>query len=172
MKTQYDPILSSLEIPGVKLFPAFDPSITSYTGNVDFYTDSINIIPTASSPGSIITVNGVSVDQGDSYSVNLDVGINDIRIMVLGEDSATTSTYDLKILRASSTVTVEDTTFTAPNHTTKQNTSSKDVLSALMVNISEAAKYVEKTIQGIPISEQTSRNITAKIGRASCRERV
>ncbi len=154
-----DSSLSSLEIPGVILSPAFDPSITSYTGNVDFYIDSINIIPTASSLGSIITVNGVSVDQGDSYSVDLEVGINDILIMITGEDSETTSTYNLKIIKASSTI--EEPTRTTPDSTARQDTPLKDVLSVLTISISEASKYVEKTIQEIPISEQTSRNITA-----------
>jgi len=171
------PTLSSLIIPEVTLSPTFDSGTTSYTGSVDSTVESIDITPTPSSTGASITVNGVAVEPGSPYTVELETGTNDIAIVVTEGDPAITSTYNLVITKEAATENpvVSDPSVQDPTTPESSNTILGDVMSVLSISISDigkavtqigksivvGSKDVEKAVQELPISEQSSQNITA-----------
>lgn len=85
------PLLSSLiasTAAGVMtLNPVFNPLVFNYTlANVPFSVSSINLLATALYPNSTIKINGVVVTGGSSNPVSLNVGTNNISVVVSNTD--------------------------------------------------------------------------------------
>jgi len=83
--------------------PAFDSGTTSYTDNVGNSISSITVTPTTGNPTATVKVNGVPLSSGtESAPINLAVGSTTISIDVKAQDSVTTKTYTVTVIRASS----------------------------------------------------------------------
>lgn len=98
-------VLASLEIKDKEgheaaLNPMFAPDTLSYTANVGYDSDCITVLPIASVPTAVITVNGQELTGGKA-SVELNTGSNSVEIKVTSEGGYTT-TYQVAVTRASS----------------------------------------------------------------------
>ncbi len=93
--------LSGLLISQGDLSPAFAPDTTRYAGRVTQSISSLTVTPTAADPGSTITVNGVTVNNGSSsQAIRLAEGDNLISVVVLAEDGSSSRTYIIIVNRA------------------------------------------------------------------------
>ena len=93
--------LSGLSATAGALSPAFATATTAYTVAVPNATASTTITPTVDTPGTTVTVNGVTVASGAaSGSIALNVGANTITTIVTALDGSTTKTYTTTITRA------------------------------------------------------------------------
>ncbi len=91
--------LSSLIISQGTLTPAFTPDNEDYTAMVANSVTSVDITPTAASPAyQGLTVNGTASVSGTVSTVNLEVGENNIPVIVTAQDG-TTATYTIVITR-------------------------------------------------------------------------
>lgn len=99
-----DTTLSNLTVSPGTLNPAFNNATsTKYFVNVANSTTRINITPTANhSTGAAITVEGNEVISGNTVEVPLNVGENEINIMVTAEDGITTGKTIVTVTRAGS----------------------------------------------------------------------
>ncbi|MFP3786917.1 cadherin-like beta sandwich domain-containing protein, partial [Burkholderia sp. SIMBA_024] len=78
----------------------FDSAITRYTTDVVNDVTSVTVTPTVSDAQATVTVNGSVVSSGQSSSpIPLNVGGNEVNIVVTAEDSST-KTYSIHITRA------------------------------------------------------------------------
>lgn len=92
--------LSDLSLLSGTLSPTFDPNIVSYSVTIANATTSLAVTPTASDATSTITVNNSTVASGAvSGSINLDVGLNDIYILVESQDATTQKLYKITVTR-------------------------------------------------------------------------
>jgi alpha-tubulin suppressor-like RCC1 family protein/phosphodiesterase/alkaline phosphatase D-like protein len=92
--------LTGLEVGGASLAPAFDPLVTSYGSVVPHVTTSVRLTPTAGSVGAVVKVNGVAVVSGAaSAPVELAEGDNNVRVEVIAEGGAATTTYQVTVTR-------------------------------------------------------------------------
>ena len=91
--------LSSLLISEGSLSPTFDPSVTSYTVDLDTNQSSITFTPTAEDSGvESIEVNGTPVNSGSATApLSLNEGTNVFNIVVTGSDAITTKTYIITV---------------------------------------------------------------------------
>ena len=93
--------LSGLSATAGALSPAFATATTAYTIAVPNATASTTITPTVDTPGTTVTVNGVTVASGAaSGAIALNVGANTITTIVTALDGSTTKTYTTTITRA------------------------------------------------------------------------
>ncbi len=91
--------LAALGISSGALSPAFAPATMAYTApKVPYSTTSVTVTATAADPTSTIKVNGVIMTGGQS-TVNLNVGINTINVLVTALDGVTTKTYTITVER-------------------------------------------------------------------------
>jgi len=107
--TSYDEsvaYLSNLSLSSGNINPQFDPTTTVYSVNVLNVVSSLTVLPTALVDGmSVLKVNGSVVASGStSQSIPLEVGDNDITVLVTSPDGMTTKTYTVTVMRAASTV--------------------------------------------------------------------
>ncbi len=106
-----DADLSGLTLSAGTLDPAFVRDSLSYTATVANSIDSLTVTPTSNHNGATITVNGTSVSSGSASSaISLSVGENTITIVVAAEDSTTTKTYTVIVVRG---VNIPDATLRA-----------------------------------------------------------
>ncbi len=92
--------LSSLSVSSGRLSPIFSSNILNYIVTVSNQTPSITVTPSATDPGSIISVNGVSLISGSaSGAINLVVGTNTILINVTSSDNSSTTSYTIIVTR-------------------------------------------------------------------------
>lgn len=92
--------LANLSLSDGTLSPEFNSNTTSYTTEDPLSTESITITPLAMDGGATIIVDGVSVNSGDSSdSIYLDVGNNEIEIVVTAETGVSNKTYTISITR-------------------------------------------------------------------------
>ncbi len=88
----------------VPLTPVFDPATTVYTASVSNDVASVTLTATKSNPGATASViaqdGGVTADTG---TVDLAVGENLIKAMVIAEDGDATKIYMVTVTRAAST---------------------------------------------------------------------
>ncbi|MNU31256.1 Serine-aspartate repeat-containing protein F precursor [compost metagenome] len=93
--------LSALSATAGALVPGFAAATTAYTIAVPNATASTTITPTVDTPGTTVTVNGVTVASGAaSGAIALNVGANTITTIVTALDGSTTKTYTTTITRA------------------------------------------------------------------------
>jgi hypothetical protein len=96
-----DATLSSLAISSGTLTPTFAPGTTSYTDSVASGVGSFTITPVANQADVTITVNGNSVTSGQvSGIISLNVGSNNITILVTAQDGITKDIYIIAVNRA------------------------------------------------------------------------
>ncbi len=94
--------LSSLEISSGALTPAFVPATLDYTvPKVPYSTTNVVVSAVAVDPTSTIKVNGVVMTSGQS-TVNLNVGVNTINVLVTALDGETTKNYTITVVRVAS----------------------------------------------------------------------
>jgi len=85
------------------LTPAFAAGTTSYRDTVPTYQTTATVTPKVSNPGAMVTVNGLTVVSGSASSpINLNVGDNNVSVVVTAEDRISTKTYNLVITRTGS----------------------------------------------------------------------
>ncbi|WP_459195422.1 cadherin-like beta sandwich domain-containing protein, partial [Wukongibacter baidiensis] len=95
-----DATLSDLSISSGSLSPVFDSATTEYSASVTYSTTSVDITPTVNDSKATVTVEGKDVTSGKSENISLNVGDNEINIVVTAEDGSTTQTI-VKVTRAS-----------------------------------------------------------------------
>ena len=95
--------LSNLVVTNSIIIPSFRSTITNYVATVSNSITSLKVIPTASEPNAVITVNNVNVASGSfSQSINLSVGVNTATTRVVSQDGTSTSTYTVTVNRRAS----------------------------------------------------------------------
>ncbi|WP_141499989.1 fibronectin type III domain-containing protein [Paenibacillus luteus] len=91
--------LSDLDLSnGQALNSAFDAETDHYTSNVGYEVTSLTVVPTSADEAATITVN----ESAASEPVSLNVGSNEITIVVTAQDQTTTKTYTVVVTRAQS----------------------------------------------------------------------
>ena len=97
--------LSSLSLSSGILSPAYATQTTAYTASVPHDVAAIKLTPSTAVITSVIRVNGVQVNSGNSSeAVQLAVGKNTITTVVTAQDNTTTRTYTIVVTRAPSSV--------------------------------------------------------------------
>ncbi len=103
--TNTDAHLSALTSTAGPITPSFDSSIAAYNASVSNATTSTTITPTVFINGATVKVNNVATTSGNaSSSISLNVGANNIPVVVTALDGTTTKTYTVIVTRAASTV--------------------------------------------------------------------
>jgi uncharacterized repeat protein (TIGR02543 family) len=107
-----DANLSALALSTGTLSPTFASGTTSYTASV--FSSSITLTPTRSQANASITVNGTPVTSGTaSGSISLNIGSNNITVIVTAENGSTTKTYMVNVTR-SANITTSNVVVTPP----------------------------------------------------------
>jgi hypothetical protein len=97
-----DATLSGLTISSGNLNPSFVSATTSYTVSVANSVSSVTVTPTVSSAGATVAVNSANATSGQaSAPISLNVGSNNITIVVTAPDNST-RTYTVTVTRAAS----------------------------------------------------------------------
>ncbi len=104
-----DATLSGLELENqsgatVPLRPVFDPATTVYAASVDHYVASVTLTATKNHRGAAVSI--IEADgavTADTTTVDLAVGENLIKAMVIAEDGDATMIYMVTVTRAAST---------------------------------------------------------------------
>ena len=97
--------LSSLSLSSGILSPAYATQTTAYTASVPHDVAAIKLTPSTAVITSVIRVNGVQVNSGNSSdAIQLAVGNNTITTVVTAQDNTTTRTYTIIVTRAPSSV--------------------------------------------------------------------
>ena len=110
-----DSTLSSLVVRGggelLSLTPEFTSSTTEYSVEVSNDVSRVTVTPTSTKDASTVSVNGTAVASGSSSSaINLDVGSNEIAIVVTASDTRFTTEYTVEVVRAAAPVVEDDPT--------------------------------------------------------------
>lgn len=93
--------LAALVLSAGSFTPTFNSNTVSYQLSVSNATATTTVRPTVQGPGATVTVNGIPVASGaTSGAIALNVGANDIRIVVRAQDGVTTKTYTVTVTRA------------------------------------------------------------------------
>ncbi len=97
--------MTSLVVSGIKLNPAFQNEITSYTAVAEDSVGSVTITPTSSDSKAKITVNSVSVANGTAFGpMILQTGENTVSVVLSGQDGISSKTYTIIIDKTMGTV--------------------------------------------------------------------
>lgn len=91
--------LSSLEVAGYTLSPAFDAAITDYTVNVPNEVSSVEITATTADANATLTIGGTAAVSGVAQTVSGLVGANNINVQVISADGNTSKTYTITVTR-------------------------------------------------------------------------
>jgi gliding motility-associated-like protein len=94
-----DATLSALTISSGTLTPSFASGTITYTASVSNATASINVTATRNQANATLKINGNTVTSGSATAVNLNVGSNNIPVLVTAQDG-TTKTYTITVTRA------------------------------------------------------------------------
>lgn len=93
-------LLENLTINQGTLSPSFDSTKTMYTATVSNSVSSLNLVPISKDADDTITINGSAVDSGSAKSVSLNVGENNIAVVVTdGTKTDIKNTYNIKVTR-------------------------------------------------------------------------
>jgi gliding motility-associated-like protein len=105
--------LSNLTISSGTLTPAFATGTTSYT-DVAHAVSSIAFRATTTDPLATETINGTAVPEGTvSPSIPLNVGVNNISIVVTAQDGVTKDTYTIAVTRLPNIATLSKLTISS-----------------------------------------------------------
>ena len=94
--------LFSLTTSSGTLSPAFESATTSYTASVANTVNSITVTAVRSDPNGETIINNNNGTINQPTTVNLNVGINIITVVVYGRDPSFTQTYTITVIRAPS----------------------------------------------------------------------
>ncbi len=95
-----DATLSSLTTDLATVSPSFASATVTYTGaQVPYATSMFNLTVTSTDPNAMMVMNGGTVRSGVPTLVNLNVGLNSIKILVTAQNGTTTKTYTLNVVR-------------------------------------------------------------------------
>ena len=94
-----DATLDMLDLSSVTLVPVFLSATETYTASVanGVVFTAVSATPNDSAASFVIQLGGVTDDDG---VVDLDVGVNEITVVVTAEDGQTTKTYEVTVTRA------------------------------------------------------------------------
>ena len=107
--------LTSVMIPNITISPTFSNNIHSYSSTVSFSVDTLTLnITTADANASVaLTNNGVMINGS---TATIDVGANNIQLLVTAEDGISQQTYTFSVSRNSRPiVTLEASNIIAAN---------------------------------------------------------
>ena len=83
------------------IFDAASPDTEDYTASVANGITSVTLTPTTAAAAASVTVAGTDTTSGTASGANnLNVGANEIRVVVTAEDGTTTKTYTVTVTRA------------------------------------------------------------------------
>ncbi len=91
--------LESLSLSLTSLDQHFDSELEHYTASTGYFGSSTAVYATVEEVGALLTLNGKSFSNG--MTIPLQVGVNHLVVDVTAEDSETTRTYSVTILRGS-----------------------------------------------------------------------
>ncbi len=95
-----DASLSALAVSGAVLSPAFDPQVLDYQVATEHEKSQITLSLQPAHAGAYYAVSSSDADRGaEGHQLNLDVGDNQVAIVVTAEDGATNRRYRLTINR-------------------------------------------------------------------------
>ncbi|MEQ8860726.1 MAG: cadherin-like beta sandwich domain-containing protein [Pseudomonadales bacterium] len=93
--------LTDLALSGTELDQLFDPAITAYTAGIGFFGAATRVRAVPEDAGATLTLDGEPLAAGgDSTYTPLDVGVNDLALLVTAEDGVATRAYDIEVTRA------------------------------------------------------------------------
>jgi sugar lactone lactonase YvrE len=93
--------LTSLTLSAGTLSPAFSTETYNYSVTVANAVSSISVTPTVEQFDAKVTVNGTPVTNSTASSaIELNVGNNNITVVVTAEDDSTTKTYTINVTRS------------------------------------------------------------------------
>ena len=105
---QTDATLSNFVPSAGTLTPAFSSANETYTATVPFATTSMTVMPSATDPLALITVNTIAVATGNaSGAITLNVGANVITTVVTSADTTVTKTYTLTVTRTAASTNAD-----------------------------------------------------------------
>ena len=108
--------LADLSISSGTLLPVFASTTSNYALMVNNGIGTINVTATPSDPTARITVNGVSIVNGQSSGgITLNVGNNDIIVVVTAQDGITNQTYSIAIQRGIAPIDITASNIMTPN---------------------------------------------------------
>ncbi|MCR8636022.1 S8 family serine peptidase [Paenibacillus radicis (ex Xue et al. 2023)] len=97
-------MLKSLTLSGVDTFsPVFSPEVYNYQAAVKSTTSQVTLSAATVDPSTLVTLNGKTITQAGSETVNLDQGTTTLRLAVNGDSK----TYSISILRLNVTSGVD-----------------------------------------------------------------
>ena len=100
--------LSALSLSQGMLSPDFTAAGTAYTATVANDAGTLTVTPTAADGNATVTINDTAVtSDSDSGAVALDVGDNDVNVVVTAEDG-TKKTYTITVTRTGPAVSIAD----------------------------------------------------------------
>ena len=127
--------LSNLALSTASLSSTFASATETYTASVANSVVSTTVTPTRTQGNATITVNGTSVTSGNaSGSIPLNVGSNDISVVVTAQDGTTTKTYTVTVTRAASTVATLSTLTISPGTLSQTFVSATETYTASVGN--------------------------------------
>ncbi len=145
----------------VPLTPGFSSAGTSYTATVPYSAAAISVTPTATDPFSTIKVNDTVVTSGQSASVPLVTGINQVQVLVTPL-FGTPMTYTIAITRPAPPINLSGLTISAgtltpifsPDETAYTASVGYDV-SSIKVTPSTTISGATITVNGTPVASGT-----------------
>ena len=163
-----DALLVSLSLDDVNLDPAFNASVTDYTGTVDHQTTSTHVTATTQDADATISVNGTAVTSGvASNTIELDIPNNNISVVVTAEDDNTTQTYAVVVTRCGPDDLLALLTFFGETHYCPGDYTTYAAFSASSMQVTATATnpIAAVTVNGIEVaSGVTSDPIALSVG--------
>ena len=159
--------LNNLTISNGTLTPVFASGTFNYTDTVANTVTSVTVTPTVTDTTATVKVNGVPVTSGTaSGAIPLAVGSNTITVVVTAQDSVTTDTYTIKVIRAaSSDASLIDLTVSqgvlAPvfnSGITAYADSVPNLITSVTVTPTTNNNYATVTINGVVVASGTASN--------------
>ncbi len=104
-------------VPNVgALSPAFVSATTSYADSVSTSVAGITLTPTTTDSTATVTINGTTVASGTaSGDISLNIGDNNITVIVTAQDGITTDTYIVDVYRGAAMGSLAATNILTPN---------------------------------------------------------
>lgn len=163
--------LSNLTISQGTLTPAFAAGTTAYTATVGNAVTSVNVTPTVADSTATVTVNGAAATSGSPKTVNLNVGINPINVVVMAQDGATQKTYTVTVTRVSNNANLSNLTLSSGTlspvfsaGTTTYTASVPYAVSSVDVTPTVADSTAAVTVNGNAATSGSPANVTLSVG--------